>query len=222
MQRPIHSMKHGNRYGEKKKKSVIIIMNWQWHYTSQWMSAPSWSVFAYSMTVWDSVTSSLNKNHWIISLLKKNIPSLPCQATIPLFGYRAIMIRRNMIILSPAYRKSEGWWNRQSLPIRLKLLSHRQVCRLLLWWKRMMVFTSTFTRQPSSIILVCTSTWTIKTWYSNLGWLRMQKGTKDICRHLAIRHGVLSLSVMMHATSLHPVLLSTWTNHASYRTQPLG
>ena len=27
--RPIHSMKHGNRYGEKKKKSVIIIMNWQ-------------------------------------------------------------------------------------------------------------------------------------------------------------------------------------------------
>ena len=44
----------------------------------------------------------------IRSLLKKNIPSLPCQATIPLFGYRAIMIRRNMIILSPAYRKSEG------------------------------------------------------------------------------------------------------------------
>ena len=33
--------------------------------------------------------------------------------------------------------------------------------------------------------------------------------SKDICRHLAIRHGVLSLSVMMHATSLHPVLLST-------------
>ena len=34
-------------------------------------------------------------------------------------------------------------------------------------------------------------------------------GGNDICRHLAIRHGVLSLSVMMHATSLHPVLLST-------------
>ena len=207
-------MKPGNRFGEKKKKSAIIITNWQSPCINPWMTVLSLSVSVCSMTVWDSVMNFLSRSHSITSWSRKSILSLAWTAIISLSGYRVTMIRRNMTTPFPAYQKSEGWWKKRSLRTLLRLLSHRQAYKLHWWWKRMMAYTSIFMKPLWLITHVCTSIWTTRIWYSNPGWHRMPKETKGICRLPATHLGVrLSWAMTPAISSLH-VSLSTWTNHA--------
>ena len=222
MRKRLPLTKPGNQSGEKKRKSAISITNWQSFCFSQWTTVPSLFASACSMMVWDSVMNFRNRNHWTTSLSRKNIPNLPWQATISHTGYRAITTLKSTTTPSPVYRKSEVWCNRRSLQILLKPHFHRQVYRRHWWWKQMMVYTSICTKPLWLIILVCTSIWTTKTWYSNPGWHRMQKGIKVTCRLRATLRGVRSSSVMMHVTFSPPASPSTWTNLVRLQTPPPG
>ena len=101
-------MKHGNRYGEKKKK----IRN---HYNElavtlyQPMNERSvlirFRLFNDGLGFRYEFPQQKSLNYFVI---KEEHSQFAMSGDHTAFGYRAIMIRRNMIILSPAYRKSEG------------------------------------------------------------------------------------------------------------------
>ena len=120
------------------------------------------------------------------------------------------MTLRSITSQSAVSPRLQDVWRRQYAAMTLRLHSLWTVCRHLSRCAQMRDFTSTFTRQPFSTILACTSNLILRPLHSHLTLLLMHRDGRAVCRHLATHLGeqFRLLQALLHS-SHHA---SSWTS----------